>query len=253
MDAALEALCDLAHVVLEALEGVDRSRVDHRAFADHADARVAADDTVGDHATGDRADARRSECLPYLGLADRLLRRDGGELADQGLLDVLGELVDDVVGTDLDTFARRELASFGVRTDVEAEDQSVGGGSEHDVVLRDRANAVGDHVEPYLRVLELRQLRDHCLDRADDVAADDEVEVGDLPLLELLVQTLQRDAPARADGRELFTAEPLAPPVRHVPRLAVVRDDARELAGGRWLVEAENLDRLAGRRALSAL
>jgi hypothetical protein len=127
--------------------------------------------------------------------------------------------------------------------------QSVRGGGEHDVVLGDRADALGDHVEPHLRVLELRQLGDDGLDRADDVAAHHEVQVGDLARLECLVQALERDAAARADGRELLAAEPLAPLVRQVARLAVVGDDPRQLACRRRLVEAENLDRIAGNRA----
>src|ERR1700754_2167472 len=81
-DAALEALRDLADVVLEPLQLRDRRRVDHGAVADHANARIAADDPVGDHAARDRAEARDAEERPHLRLADRLLGRDGGELAD---------------------------------------------------------------------------------------------------------------------------------------------------------------------------
>src|SRR2546423_7917848 len=112
-DAALEALRNLADVVLEPLQLRDRRRVDHCAVADHADARVTTDDAVGDHAAGDRAEPRDPEERAHLGLADRLLRRDGGELAHQRLLDLLGQLVDDVVGADLDAFTCRELARLG--------------------------------------------------------------------------------------------------------------------------------------------
>ncbi len=94
-------------------------------------------------------------------------------------------------------------------------------------------------------MLELRQLRDDGLDGADDVAAHDEIEIGDLAGLERVVETLERDAAGRADGRELLAAEPLAAAVGEVARLAVVRDDARQLARRRRLVEAENLDRIA--------
>ncbi len=207
----------------------------------------------GDHAARDRAEPGDPEERAHLGLADRLLRRDGGELADQRLLDLLGQLVDDVVGADLDALPRRELARLGVRTHVEAHDESVGGGREHDVVLGDRPHALGDHVQPHLRVLELRQLRDDGLDRADDVAADDQVEVRDVARLERLVQALERDAAARADGRELFAAEPLAAPVGEVARLTVVGDDTRQLTRRRRLVEAEDLDGIARDRALPAL
>ena len=64
-------------------------------------------------------------------------------------------------------------------------------------------------------MLELRQLRDDGLDRADDVAADDQVQVRDVARLERLVQALERDAAARPDGRELFAAEQ-APPEEEV-------------------------------------
>src|SRR5262249_28919251 len=96
-DAALEALGNLADVVLEPLELSDRRRVDHGAVTDDPDARITTHDAVGDHAACDRAEPGDAEEGTYLGLADRLLRRDGCELADERLLDLLGELVDDVI------------------------------------------------------------------------------------------------------------------------------------------------------------
>src|SRR5439155_5563410 len=57
-DAALEALLDLAHVVLEALELGDLRLVDDGAVADDADAGVALDRAVGDVRAGDRAEPR---------------------------------------------------------------------------------------------------------------------------------------------------------------------------------------------------
>ncbi len=97
------------------------------------------------------------------------------------------------------------------------------------------------------------QLRDDRLDRPDDVAAHDEVEIGDLAGLQRVVEPFERDAAGRPNRRELLAAKPLAAAVRDVARLAVVRDDARELAARRRLVEAEDLDRVAGRSALAAL
>src|SRR5437764_11348570 len=251
-DAALEALCNFADVVLEPLQLRDRRRVDHGAVADDADTRVAADDAVRDHAAGDRAEPRHAKQRAHFRLADRVLRRDCGELADEGLFDVLGELVDDVVRADPDAFARGELARLGVRPDVEADDEGVGRGREHDVVLRDRTHSLGDHVEPHLRVLELRQLGDDGLDRADDVAADDEVEVGNLARLQLLVKPLERYSGVRAHGRELLASQSLPSPVRELASFTIVRYDACELARRGRLVEAEDLDRIARRRLLLA-
>src|SRR5438552_1412357 len=107
-DAALEPLGDLPRVVLEPLQLRDRRRVDDRAVADDAHPRVAPHDAVGDHAARDRAETRDLEQRPHLGLADRLLGGDGLQLADERLLDLLGELVDLVVEADLYALALRQ-------------------------------------------------------------------------------------------------------------------------------------------------
>ena len=61
------------------------------------------------------------------------------------------------------------------------------------------------------------------------------------------MQGLERDAPARA-LRELLATEPLGADVREVLRLALVLDDAHELARRGRMLEPEHLDRLAGPR-----
>ena len=93
-------------------------------------------------------------------------------------------------------------------------------------------------------VLDLLELAEQRLDRALDVALEDDVQVLDLAGLEIVVQRLERDATSRALG-ELLAAEPLRANVRKVLRLALVLDDADELARRRRVVEAEHLDRLA--------
>ena len=98
--------------------------------------------------------------------------------------------------------------------------------------------------DPHLRVLDLLELAEERLDRALDVALQDDVEVLHLAGLEIVVQRLERHAAARP-LRELLAAEPLRANVREVLRLALVLDDAHELAGCRRVVEAEHLDRLA--------
>ena len=63
---------------------------------------------------------------------------------------------------------------------------------------------------------------------------------------------LERDAALRA-LRELLAAEPLCPLLGEILRLALVLDDAAQLARGRRPVEAEDLDRLARLRVLDLL
>ncbi len=57
--------------------------------------------------------SRDPEQGPDLDLADRLLGCDRAEHADERLLDVLGQLVDNAVGADLDALALGELARLG--------------------------------------------------------------------------------------------------------------------------------------------
>src|SRR5207245_9741414 len=109
-----------------------------------------------------------------------------------------------------------------------------------------------DHVHTHLGVLDLLQLRDGRLDRADDVALEDEVQVLDGTLLHLVEEALERDA-ALGLLSELRGAHSLAPQLGEMARLALVLDDAGLLSGRRWVVEAEDLDRFARSRLLDLL
>ena len=99
-----------------------------------------------------------------------------------------------------------------------------------------------DHVHAHLGMLDLGELGDRRLDRAADVALEDQVQILDGAFLQLGEEGLERDAALRA-LRELLGAQALAAPLRERAGLAFVLDDTRELAGGRRRVEAENLDR----------
>src|SRR5581483_2825924 len=72
-EPALEALLDLAHVVLEAAERGDTAGPHDGAVAHEADLRPPRDLAVSDQAPGDDADAGGAEQLLHLGLAERLL------------------------------------------------------------------------------------------------------------------------------------------------------------------------------------
>ena len=138
-------------------------------------------------------------------------------------------------------------ARVGARTHVEADDERVRGRREVDVVLGDPTDAGVDDVDAHLGVLDLLELAEERLDRALDVALEDDVEILHLAGLQVVVQCLEGDAATRA-LRELLATQPLRAHVREVLRLALVLDDADEFARGRRMVEAEHLDRLAGLR-----
>src|SRR5262249_17761500 len=77
--AAFEARLHLAHVVLEALEGIDLAGVDHHVIAQHADLCTALDHTFLHVAARHRADLGDAEHLAHLHEAEHrflLLRRE---------------------------------------------------------------------------------------------------------------------------------------------------------------------------------
>src|SRR3954469_3209908 len=250
-DAAFEAGLDLAGVFLEALQLRDPRLVDDGPVADDADAGVAPHGPARHVGAGDRAEPRHAEQLPHLDLAERVLHRDRSQHPDESLLDVLGQLVDDAVGSDLDALALRERPRLRVRPHVEADDHRVRGSREHDVVLGDPADALVDDVDADLRVLDLRELGNRGLHRPDDVALEHEVQVLDGAFLERLEERLERDPDSAL--RELLAPQPLAARLRVAARVALVLDDSRNLACGRRVVEAEDLDRIAGTGLLQLL
>ena len=214
--------------------------------------RAAADDAARDHAAGDRADPRGAEERPHLDLADHGLGLDRRQHADERLLDLLRQLVDDAVLADLDPLPLGELPCLGRRPDVEADHHRVRRSGQVDVVLGDAADAGVDHVDAHLGVVDLLQLADDRLDGALHVALEDDVQVGDAARLHLLEQLVERHAPARLLGERL-AAQPLPALLREIARAAVVLDHTAELAGRRRPVEAEDLDRVAGAGVLDLL
>src|SRR5207249_9402926 len=82
-------------------------------------------------------------------------------------------------------------------------------------------------------------------------ALQHEVEVLDRPFLDLLEEGLERDADAAL--RELLAAQALASHLRVATGLALVLDHAALFARGRRMVEAEDLDGIAGHGLLDLL
>ena len=85
---------------------------------------------------------------------------------------------------------------------------------------------------------------DERLDRALHVALEDDVQLLDGAFLHLLEERLERDAALGALGK-LLAAKPLGALLGEVLRLALMLDDAAQLAGRRRAIEAEDLHRIA--------
>ena len=69
--------------------------------------------------------------------------------------DVLDQLVDDLVGADLDALGVGGLAGLAVGADVEPDDGGVGCGRQLDVVLGDRTDAAVDKRQLHFVAAEL--------------------------------------------------------------------------------------------------
>src|ERR1700733_591151 len=143
-DTALEARCDLAHIVLEAAQRVDRTLPDDGALAQEAHLRAAGDLAVAHVAPGHGADPGHPEDLAHLGLARDDLLVDRGEQTEHGRLNVLEQLVDDFVGPDLDVGRLGQLTRALVGPHVEPDDGGVGGNPELYDVLGDATDAAQD-------------------------------------------------------------------------------------------------------------
>src|SRR5688572_22952031 len=127
---ALESLSDLAGVVLEALERGDGAVPDDGALTDVADLGAPGDHAVAHHTPGNLAHSWDLEDLEHLGVAGDDLLVLGLEHAHHGGLDLLEDLVDDLVGADLDALGLGQLAALAIGPHVEADDGGVGGGGQ---------------------------------------------------------------------------------------------------------------------------
>jgi hypothetical protein len=126
---------------------------------------VADDPAVLDDAARDRADLGDLEDLADLGAALERLLDDRLEEADDGLLDVVGELVDDLVGPDLHALLPGQLEGLRVRLEIVADDDRLRGRGQEDVGLGDVPRRGMDDLDLDLLGAERRDVR-LDLDRA---------------------------------------------------------------------------------------
>src|SRR3954447_22728815 len=247
-DAALEPGGDLADVVGVAAQRGDLACVDDGAVAEQTAPGAPGDLALGDVGTGDRAHAGGAEDRADLDVAEGVLDLLGLEHALHRRADLLERAVDDRVGADLDALALGEQAGLADGPDVEAEDDRVGGGGEHDVGFVDAADAARDDAD---HDLVLRQAGDLVLDGlegAGHVGLDDEVDLAGAGGHEVL----EAHGAAGLAGLHL-ALEALAALLGELAGATVVLDDAHRLAGVGHGVPAEDLDGHAGPRLAHAV
>ena len=134
-------------IVLEPLERLDRALPDDRSLTEEAHLGATSDDTIGDHTTGDGADAGNPEDLAHFGFAGDNFFVLRLEKTEHGILDVFEKLVDDLVVADLDLFLVGQLTSLAVGADVEPEDGRIGSRSQLHVVFGDSHQRRGEQTK----------------------------------------------------------------------------------------------------------
>src|SRR3954447_10403837 len=247
-DAALEPGGDLADVVGVAAQRGDLARVDDGAVAEQAAAGATGDLALGDVGAGDRAHAGGAEDRADLDVAEGVLDLLGLEHALHRRADLLERAVDDGVGADLDALALGEQTRLAHRADVEAEDDRVGRGGEHDVGLVDPADAAREDADDDLVLRQAGDLVLDGLEGAGDVVLDDEVDLAGAGGHEVL----EAHGAAGLAGLHL-ALEALAALLGELTGAAVVLDDPHRLAGVGHGVPAEDLDGHAGPRLAHAV
>src|SRR5262249_49006883 len=199
---------------------------------------------------GDGSELADDEDLPDLGAAEDRLANLRRQHAGQRRLEVVDRLVDDVVRTQVDAVGLRLLTRFRLRLHVEAEHDRARGRCQHHVALVDRADGRVDHLQLHLVGRQLLERLRESFHRALHVGLEDEPQLLHLARLDLLLQSLERDArrylsgclgAIRAHGRDL-------------PRLALVRNRDQHVAGGRHARPTQDHDGIGwpGRRYLFA-
>src|SRR5215469_16353480 len=247
-DAALVALADLGHVLLEPAQRVHAEVLRHHdAVADQACLAAAGDDARTDDAAGHVADARHPEDLADLRRSELCLLELGLEQALERGLDLVDRLVDDRVVADVHALALGQLPGPAGRPHVEADDHRIRGDGQVDVVLGDRADAAADDPQDHvLAHIDLEQRVLEGLDGPGHVALDDEQQFLALAGLQRGLQILQRDPrPALGEQGGALTG---FPPLGDLPRHPLVGHDQEVVTGVGHRVEPEYLHRARRRR-----
>ncbi len=180
-------------VVLEALEAVELVVCNDDTVADNADKGGAGNLAVEDVAARNSADGRDLVGLSDLGAAEFDLADLGGKHALESVGDLVYRIVNDAVEADIDIVALGAFLGGLLGTDVEADDNSVGGVCQHDVGLADGADCAVDNSDLDFLVGELFEGLADSLDGAVDVRLDDDGQLLHLALGDLGEEVVEGD------------------------------------------------------------
>lgn len=154
-NAALKTVLDLACVIFEALESFDSSGVNDLAVPHDSNLAIAADCAVGDITAGDRTNLADLKGLADFRVSLNRFLVDGLKHARHGLLHFVYQFIDDVVKPDIDLLLFGSGLRVPLRTNVKADDQSIGCRSEQNVVFGDCTDPGPKHADAHLLIRKL--------------------------------------------------------------------------------------------------
>src|SRR5262249_15579097 len=233
----------LSDLALEALQGRERSLVDHDVVADEPHLGTALDLPLGHAAASDLADLGDIEDLEDGRVTQRDLAQGGCEQPRHRRLHVVDEIVDDVVVADLDARLVGQRLGLDVGAHVEPYDHRMGRVGKRHVRFGDAADAGVHDARLDLLGAELFQCACNGLDRALYVALDEQRELLASGLLQLLHHLLER---ARRRCRAQGLSALARAIVGDLARSRLIFDDCERITGLGRGVEAQDLDRHRG-------
>src|SRR5690606_23773723 len=244
-DTALHAGTHLGNVILEAAKRFQLAFEDDHVVTQHADRTVAVHHALKDHAARDRTEFRRAEHVAHFGDTQNVLANIAAEHAGQGFLDVLDDVVDHVVVTQIQTFLLDDPACAGVGPHVEAEQHRIGRQRQVGIAFGDTTDAAANDAHLHFIVTQAAERALQGFQRTADIGFEDDIERLLLFLPHALEDVFQL---AGVGTGELDLAELALTEQGHFTGLLLVAQHAELVTGLGRTVQAENLhgDRRSG-------
>src|SRR5713101_865049 len=215
--AAFKTSANFAGVILEALQGVELRRIDHRAFTQHAHLRVAFQDAIDHVAACNRPRALNAERVAYFRAAQVRFCDHWLQQTFHSLLQLVGNFVDDGVRADVHVFLLRQVQRLAVWPHSERDHNRAGCGSQQHVIFRDRADARTDDLQLHLVGRKFGKHFAEHFGGALHVRLDHNSQFLDVAGFQLLVELVERDA-RTADARHRRVALLALAVLHDVPR-----------------------------------
>ena len=162
--------------------------------AQQANFVIAPDHAVVDIAPGNAADLRNPEHVAHLRAALVDFLEHGFQHPGHGLLDLVGQFVNDRVQADVHLFLLGRGLRRAVGTDVEPHNDRVRRRRQQHVRFGNRAHARMQHANLHLVVRQLLQRIRQNLGGAADIGLQDNVQLLGLAFLQLIVELIERNA-----------------------------------------------------------